>query len=117
MTGDLWSLDLVQLWDIVLGILLPLVIAIVTRATWSSRLKTVVMLVFVLVTTVIAELFAGRLQQPDGWRGLIASVLVVFLLTVTTYRHVYKPAGVTTRLEALTTPAPRRALTDEGDPQ
>lgn len=110
MTGDLWTLDLVQLWDLLLGVLLPLVIATVTRATWSSRTKTLIMLAFVFVTTVLAELFAGRLQQPDGWRGLVASLIVVFLLTVATYRHVWKPIGAVEKIEAVTTPAPRRAL-------
>lgn len=108
MTGaELSGLGLPQLWEIVLGILLPLLIATVTRQTWSPGRKTGTMLVAVFVTTVVGELIYGRLVPEAGasWRSWLASLFYVFVLTVTTYRHVWKPTGAAPRLEAATDPS------------
>lgn len=111
---DYTNIDLVDLWPIALGVLLPLVIAAVTRVAWSSRVKSLVMLAVVAVTTTVGLLIQGSLH-PTNWREWVSALLVVFLTTTTTYRHVWRPTEVAPAIEAKVNPGPAPAAT-ETDP-
>lgn len=108
------SLSLIQLWQLVFGVVLPLVIAMVTRVTWRPWAKSLTMLAFVTATTVVGMLIEGR-QQPTTLREWTTALFVVFLTSVTTYRHVWKPTGVTGAIERNVNPgsAPDPIMLDQ----
>lgn len=102
MMNDFYAMSAGDLWPIILGIILPPFISLVNRVKWSAGVKSGVMLIAVFITTTLGEVISGRLTQPHGLMSWVHSLFVVFLLTVTTYRHIWKPTGVAPRIEAAT---------------
>ena len=107
-------------WQAVLGILLPLLVATVTQKQWKPGTKSAVMVILVALTTIIG-LFAEDNTHPVTLREWFITFCTVFVLTVTTYRHVWKPMGVSERIEekinvipsGASSPAPARAASEE----
>ena len=108
---DFASMDLLTLWAAVVGGLLPLLLALVNRRTWSSGIKQGVMLVGVAIATVGTMVIGGKFLPDDlySWRDWARVAFVVYLMTVAAYRANWKPSGVTDRLEVAQI-LPRRAL-------
>lgn len=112
MPEDYLSLPLPALWAAAVGLVLPVLLAVVNRRDWQPGTKAGVMLAAVGVSTVVTMLITGVFVPEDvrSWRAWLSSALVCFLTTTAVYRSVYKPSGVTDRIEAATSPAPKRAL-------
>lgn len=104
MDVDPYLLSNNDLWVLIVGAALPLVISVLTRSTWSGKMKTAVMLVSVFVATTVGEILAGRLTEPGSFMEWVRSVFIVFIVTATSYRNVWKPLHVTEKIERVTSP-------------
>lgn len=91
------SLDM---WNLIVGFVLPNVIAVVQQPRWSDRVRALVtgaICVFAGIVTVV--LSGGHL---DFGRALVTSILTIGVAAVSFYKHFWKPIGVTPRVEKMT---------------
>lgn len=109
---DYQSLPLTELWAAFVGLILPLVIAVINRRAWSSGVKAMVAFACVLISTAITLLISGALIPGDQtWRNWLAALLIVFLMTKVSYDAIWKPTSVTDRIEnSVNVGTHRRAL-------
>lgn len=91
------SSSLAQISGLV-GFLLPLLIAVIQREHWSQQVRTIVGVAACAVAAAVTSYFEGKLNLQD-WS---TSVLVIFTLTKTSYLAVWKPTGVTQKVEKKT---------------
>ena len=86
----------VALWNIILGFLGPVVIAVVARPTMAPMTKIIIQVLFSIfvggTTVYLSEAFTGR--------TLVSSVLLVLATSVLSYKGFWKPIGVADSLEA-----------------
>lgn len=86
------------MWNLLLGFLLPLVVAIVQQPKFSDPARALV--------TFVACVFAGAgtayFEGSFTGRGIVSSILLTLVVALTTHRNFWKPSGVTPRIEAAT---------------
>lgn len=88
-----------EMWALVVGFVLPPVLAVVQQTNWSNRLRAVV--------AFAACLAAGTgtvLVQKDhwDWSEWVSTSLLVLVTAIATYRNFWKPTGIATGIEVKT---------------
>lgn len=102
---DYYSLTPAELWPLVAGILLPLLVATIKRREWQSGAKAGVLFGCTIVVTTVGELVTGRLTQPHGWQAWTVSAMVVLLIAHTTWQALWRPSGIDDRVMDATSPS------------
>lgn len=99
------------------SVLLPALIALVQRPTWSSRARALVAYGVVFVWTVFALFFTNEQGPLAGWRDWARLLLACGVVAFTTYLTFWKATGLAQRIEAMTSPPSRAraALAWEAD--
>lgn len=98
--------------DLILGSLLPALVAIVNQVQWSPRLKGIVSLVVGAAASVVAEWVRGDIAWGADLRDTVIWVLGAMYLA---YRAFWRPSTWAATIEAATTPGVRTAVrTPEG---
>lgn len=85
--------------DAVVGALMPLIIAVVTQAHWSPRVKAAV----ALGVCVVAAASTEALQGSTDWRDWRSAVVVTFGAALAFYHAWWKPSGIAAAVEQVTT--------------
>lgn len=80
------------------GTFLPLLIAFIQREHWRNSIRTAVGVLACAVAAVVTAYVDGKLNLND----LATSAFYIFTLTKVTYVAVWKPVGVTPKIEAAT---------------
>ena len=80
------------------GVFLPLVVAFVQRQHWRNSIRSAVGVGACAVAAVVVSYTKGTLNLHD----LAGSAFIIFTLTKTTYLSVWKPSGVTQKIETAT---------------
>jgi hypothetical protein len=88
-------------WGLILGVVLPLLTALVVQPTWSKPLRAAVGLVAAVLGGVLTCLANGTIG--DG-QTLLSTVAIVLVAAQATYQGFYKPSGIGPALEAATSP-------------
>lgn len=90
MYGD--SMTQFQFWNLVAGVLLPVLVALVTKTNMSSRLRSLCLLVLTGVSGVLNE----WLSTPGGfdWEKAAWAAVTTFVIGVATLYGLWKPTGV-----------------------
>ena len=92
------------------AVLLPLVVAVIVRPTWSERTRA---LVAFAVTVVVAAMTRLALMQvtdlPRDWQGWLQFVMVTLVISAVSYQSFWKQTGLVQRIEAGTSPTTTRA--------
>jgi hypothetical protein len=87
-----------QLWALVVGALLPPLVAVVQQRHWPTWLRTLV--------GVVASLVAGTgtvlVQHGWSWHDWVGTSLLILVASVSTYRGVWKKSGIAPKIEAMT---------------
>lgn len=83
-----------------LGIAIPIVTALITKSTASSSLKSIVTTVLSAVTATAAYLIAA--DGSYDWQGFVNAFLNTFIPAIALYYGLYKPTGVTDRVNVST---------------
>lgn len=91
-----------QMWSLIVGFLAPLLVAVVERPGWPKWLRTVVAAGFSIAAGTGTVWLTGNL---DG-RSVVTSILLVAVTSMAAYKGLWKPASVTLRIEAATSPRP-----------
>lgn len=99
------SLTNEQIIGALMATVLPLVISVVQRPTWSNQARTLaafaLTLLFVAVTQVA---FIATRDTPNTWQSWLQYLLFCVALTATSYVAYWKPSGVAEMVEAATSP-------------
>lgn len=85
---------------LVAGAVLPFVVAVLTKTSWSSNQKRIASLAVALLATAIGVFFA---YQPDSWAA-VAEVLAVVVGVGQVVYAILKPTGALNWLEELGSP-------------
>lgn len=105
MGNNLATMSDLDLWSAVVGFVLPLLIAVVTRARWSSELKGAVTVAACAIGGTMTALLNGGLHGAS----VIRAALVVAASTVLFYATLWHPSGIAPAIEEMTTPDPKPA--------
>lgn len=85
-------MDLYQWLNVVVSLLLPLVVGVLTKASWNRNLKAVLLLLVAALSAGVTDLItAGTLE---GWKLILEQTAINWLIAVATHFHVWKPTGV-----------------------
>lgn len=85
-------MDLYQWLNIVVSALLPLLVGLLTKASWNGTLKAVLLLALAAVSAGVTDLItAGTLE---GWKLILEQTAINWLIAVAVHFHVWKPTGV-----------------------
>jgi len=93
-------MDNLTMWTLIVGFLLPNVIALVQRPTFGKRTRTAITGVFCAVAGVGTAYLTGDFNGKD----IVSSVLIVGVSTITFYKGFWKSAGVAPAIEEKTSP-------------
>lgn len=92
-------------WDVLVGFVAPLVLAVIYKAHWSTQLKTNATWVAAIVTGIGTTFFAGKFT--GSWNDLGAVIFNIgLILTATSVSHdkFWRPTGIADAIEVATTP-------------
>lgn len=87
-----------QMWALIVGFVLPPVLAVVQQSKWSSRLRAVVAFGACAVAGAGVAYFQGDLTG----KRFVEAGLVVLVTAVATYRNFWRPTGIAPGIEAKT---------------
>ena len=87
-----------QMWSLIVGFLLPPVLAVVMQSSWSDRLKAVVAFTSCAVAGAGVAYFQGDLTG----KRFVEAGLVVLVTAVATYRNFWRPTGISPAIETKT---------------
>lgn len=93
-TGDVMSG--VSVPQVLIGVVLPPLIAIVNRVRWAPQLKAVTALAVCLVTALLVRVLQGPVDFAD-WRN---TALVVTVSALASYRLLWSPSGIAPTIES-----------------
>jgi len=98
-------------YALVVGAVLPFILAVIAKTSWSSNRKRWAQILLAAITVALGVLFK---HQPQAWE-VIARELIVIVGVAQMVYAVLKPTGALGWLEALGSPAepdpePERAL-------
>lgn len=86
------------LWAIIIGFMLPALIAFVNQVDWSSQSKGIVALISSLVAGTGTAYFAGQWQPED----VVRSIMIVLILSQIAYVTFWKPTRIAPSIEQAT---------------
>jgi hypothetical protein len=90
VVANAWSA--VQIVSVLVGTLIPILTALVTRSTASSGVKAVVSLGLSAVTGFGTEFINAG--DAFYWQGALLTTIVTFVTSVATYYGLWKPTNV-----------------------
>lgn len=85
-------------WTAIVGVLLPLLIAVVNRTAWGSPLRAAAALGLCLLAAA-GEVWVKGQWSVGAWGQ---NALAIFFLVVTTYHGFWKPTGLAEAVERRT---------------
>lgn len=88
-----------QMWALVVGFLLPPVLAVIQQTNWSDRLRAVVAFLACLVAGIGTVLV--QLDHWD-WKDVVSTSLLILVTAISTYHAFWKKTGIATGIEVKT---------------
>lgn len=88
-----------EMWSLVVGFLLPILIAVIQQEAWPSWLRSVTMFVICLIAAAGTVYFQGRFDLQD----YVTSALLIVVTAIGTYKGIWQPTGIAPALEHVTT--------------
>jgi hypothetical protein len=95
VTNNLTTQDM---WTILVGFLMPLLVALVNQSHWSKPLRAIVSFAICIVVAIADVLIQGN------WNGhaLTRTLVLVAFVAYTSYQLFWKPSAIAPAIEAAT---------------
>ena len=94
------------MWALLVGFLMPLLIAVLQRSTWPLQLRAGIAFIVCAIAGGVTAWLAGDFDAND----VVSSILVVLTTALATYKGLWKPTGFAGSIESATSPsAPQEA--------
>jgi len=87
-----------DMWTLVVGFVLPLVLSVIIQTGWSPRLQAI--LAFVVAAIVAAVTL--YLKNDLTGRSWVSATLVILVTAIATYHGFWKPTNVANSIESRT---------------
>lgn len=84
-------MDLYQWLNVVVSLFLPLLVGLLTKASWNRNLKAVLLLLIAAVSAGVTQLITDG--SFDNWKTILGQTAINWLIAVATHFHVWKPTG------------------------
>jgi hypothetical protein len=90
--------------DVVIGVLLPLGIAVVNRSDWESSTKAAAALVICFLVATLASAVAGDITLGEGvdFAAWATTIGTIWGVAVVTYQSFWKPTNIAPAIEEMT---------------
>lgn len=88
------------MWNLIIGFLAPLVISVINQPQWTKKAKVYVMVIVSVIAGFVTSYFAGEFISKD----IISSILITSVASITAYQGIFKPSGVSDKIEGVTSP-------------
>lgn len=88
-----------ELWTYVVGVVLPLIVAIVVQSQWGRPMQAIVCVLLCIVAGAVTCYLNDSLNPAD----VAGSVLRVFVAAITSYYGFWRPLNIAPTIEAHTT--------------
>jgi hypothetical protein len=92
-TNPIFSLDVLNVARL-LGVLVPLIVALITKRFASSAVKSIANVVLSALAGVVAPVIAGD-KVPNSIGELFNAILNAFIVSIVAYYGLFKPTGAT----------------------
>lgn len=89
-----------QMWSLVVGFVIPPLLAVVQQPSWSAKWRAVVMFVVALLAGAGTAFFTDQFEGKD----VTTSVLIVLVTAIATYESFWKKTGIAPAIEKATSP-------------
>ena len=86
------------MWSLIVGTVLPPLIAIIQQPGWKTWVRTVVAVIIAIIAGFGTVYFLGGINTED-W---ITSTLIVLVASIATYKGMWAPAGIAPTIETAT---------------
>lgn len=83
---------------VLVGAFIPLVMAVLNRAAWSSEVKSLISFIIICAVGVGTALLMGMRELE----AIVATTAGVYALSQVAYRGVWKPTGINDQIESST---------------
>lgn len=87
-----------SMWTLIVGAVLPALIATIQQPGWSPRLRSIVTVAVCVVVGGGTSWLTGDLHIE----AIVTSILTVLVAALSTYKGFWKPTGIAPTVEALT---------------
>jgi hypothetical protein len=101
--GDLETKVSLEEWELVAGFLLPILIDVI-----KQRFPRSVQAITSFVVTGLVVLVTLLIKDEFDWENFWPSLLKVFAVNITSYYGLWKPTGISERIEEATTIVPKK---------
>lgn len=88
-----------QAWSVILGVITPLLIAVVNRKTWSDQMRRIAAIVVSVVVAVGNLVFNGDITD---WKNWVVNIALVAGAAQVLYATVFKPTGIADKVDQKT---------------
>ena len=86
-------------WQIIVGFLLPGLLAIIIQTNWSRSLQSYVSMGIAMLASIVAALLSDKAVEVPA---VIVDGLKLFAVAITAYYGLWKPTGAAPKIEAAT---------------
>lgn len=96
-----------QMWNLVTGFIsATFIIPIIQQPRWSPRVRAVATFVYCLIGGVVTAYMTGAFEGIHDIRTAVASVLLMLVTAIASYKGFAQPTGIAPSIEAATSPDP-----------
>lgn len=96
MITNAYALDTPSLLSLVIQVVLPLLVGLLTKASWSAGLKALLLLALTAVNEFVTMWYkAAEGMQAFDWRVALLNVIVGFVVAVAAHFGLWRPTGAT----------------------
>jgi len=94
-------MDKLQLWSLISGSVIPLVLAFIQQPKWSDQIRSLVTFAFSLLVGFLNVWLNGDLASAADWTS---AILIVLIAAISTYKGFWKPTQIAPKVEQATSP-------------
>lgn len=94
------GLNQVQVFSLLLGVVLPIIVALVTKRVTSEATKAILLAALAAITGVLTEYAHSIGSGSFDWWTAVLTALGTFIVAVATHFGFWKPTGVAARVQA-----------------
>ena len=88
-------MDTISVLTIIIGTILPILVALVTTRVTSSAVKAWLLTTFTLVSTVLQSLLASHVSGiPFELGAILLTAIQQFIVSIAIYYGLWKPTGI-----------------------
>jgi hypothetical protein len=101
----LYTLNLVGILLLFINVVLPLLVALVTRSSTPSSVKGVLLLALSAVSVLLTQWYdSAQAGEVIDWKTTLYNAVIAFVIAVASYFGLWRPTQVRARLQAIGDP-------------